>query len=114
MIFPELANLRGISRVIEVDEFGKALGKPDEVCKFVVLANWTTDDSLSNNLTVPKDSNFVAESSQTEIYYGYDKSFAHQLFAGRETNYLPCQNLAQISVRARKGQTRKLFFTFFI
>jgi len=81
-----------------------------------MISNWTTNDAPANNLTIPNpggSNNLAAEYQGSEIYYGYDKTFAHQLFAGRDTQFLPCQNLGQISVRARQGQTRKIFFTYF-
>jgi hypothetical protein len=109
----DLAGLRGISRAIDVNTEGRTLGEPDEECKFVKISNWTTDDTEENNLTIPSGSSFAPEQTSTEIYYGYDKTFAHQLFAGRETDFLPCQNLGQISVRTNKSGNRKVFFTFY-
>jgi hypothetical protein len=117
MLFPELLGLRGISRDLTIDSKGKPLGEPNEECKFVLISNWTTDDTAAQNLTIPppvEEGNNLGEAYQgSEVYYGYDKTFAHQLFAGKDTYFLPCQNLGQISVKARLGATRKIFFTYF-
>jgi hypothetical protein len=114
-MFPELlklSNLQAITRIDQANGAGKPLGDADEKCSFVMISNWTTDDDDDNTLTVPNGDSNLIETSGTELYWGYGKTFGHQLFAGRDTILLPCQNLSQISIKARKGQTRIYGFTF--
>ncbi len=113
MLNESLANLKGETRALTIDEEGKTLGGAGEICKFVKIINRNTDDDLDLTYNTPTDTAAV-KTCEGEIYFGYQGLAAHAVFPGEETDFFPCQNLSQILVKTRKNKGRTIYFTFFV
>lgn len=94
---------------IDVDEKGVRL--PHQPCRFVKL----------ENLTVSGDAVFSyksragngARNASLEVYYGFGDEIAHALYDGRATELYPIDNLNRVILRARPGETVKIYYSWF-
>lgn len=103
-----LSDFKGLAgtRSVNVTDRGEQL--EDLACKFVKLSNFNVSNLISRpfDTTDAKDSGF-------EIYWGFSGNPSFQLFAGEQTELLPIQNLNQITLQARPGDTRQIWITYF-
>jgi hypothetical protein len=91
----------------------KIIRLPDQPCRFAVLSNWSTDDTP---IMAEKSDAGVPESdldNMQEIYYGFGGQLIAQLFVGQSSEMFPVSNLNQICIRARPGQSARVYFAWF-
>lgn len=91
---------------------GDGVRLPDRKARFVKISHFNVENSESYEYKNPPSQNLADEVSSSEIYYGFDFP-AHQLFIGETTEIFPvAENLNEIVVKARPGQTTTVWFSY--
>lgn len=85
---------------------------PDNPCRYVMLANWNSDVSVTQNYS-SLSFDGMYENAGDEIYYGFNGVLCFQLFPTQNSGLIPVNNTNQILFKARAGKTRQLFYAWF-
>jgi hypothetical protein len=92
----------------------KTVRLPNVPCRFAKLANWNqTTDADTNFTHLVNVDTILPEGLNADLYWGFvgeqggDLQF--QLFAGRDTEIFPIDNLSRIIFRARPAQAGRLY-----
>jgi len=82
----------------------------DLTCDAVVISNWNAIDDNEDSYIGGGASLSGSDLSNEEIYWGFNKALAHQLFAGNQTDLIGVNNLNEIYVRSNKNLAGKRIF----
>lgn len=85
---------------------------PDQPCKFAVISNWNVQDVPSFTIKATGASGFYDDSAD-EVYYGFNGIIMGQIMPARSTELLPVNNLNQICVRTRPGDSITIWYAWF-
>jgi len=107
-----LNDLKGVGRSssIVVTEGGVRL--PDEPARLVMLSNWNVENEPT--FTLKAAPGLIIEEQLNEVYWGFNGVYAHQLFPGKDSEWMPIANLQQISLRSRPGETAQIWFSWLV
>ncbi len=78
-----------------------------QTARFIKLSNWNVQNDSA--YTPLADTEFQ---TGHEIYWGFGGKYAHQLFPGKESDWIPILDLANISLRAHPGATITIFYSY--
>lgn len=113
-MLPHYFNLDGgaASGHILVTESGVRL--PDQPAKLLLISNLNVANNFASfSYDVGPVNNAPTQQAGGEVYWGIDGVFAHQIFPGEQTPILPVHNLKLITLRARPGSLRDIWYTWF-
>ena len=85
---------------------------PDNPCKYVMLANWNSDITVTQEY-FDLSGESLYENNGREIYYGFGGVLCLQLFQSQNSGLLPVNNTNQIVFKARPGQSMHLWYAWF-
>lgn len=104
-----IEGVKGVGRSSSILVVEGGVRLPDEDCRLVKLANWNAANDESFAF---KAAPGLIEESGDEVYWGFAGIYAHQLFTSRETDWIPVNNLNQISLRSRPGETVHVWYSW--
>lgn len=98
----------GSSSSILVDADGVRL--PNQPARYLILSNWNVQNDPA--MTIKGGAGSLLEELGEEVYWGFNGVYAHQLFPSQTTGLIPVNNLQQICLRTRTGDSITVWYSW--
>ena len=90
----------------------KLVRLPDQPCKFAMLSNFNIQNDSAFTLKASGTGGLYQDIGE-EVYYGFNGIVIAQLFPAESTQLLPVNNLDQVCLRTRPGDSITIWYAWF-